>query len=605
MSRTLAKVGMIAGAVALVATGVGAAAGAGLFTASTAAGAATAASISATAGSVASIASAVAIAAQVGAAVTAKPPNARGSVNGLLIGSNLPTPYVMGQTYSGGTLIHRVGYGGTVDKVDNPYRFLAIIHSLGPIAEFVSFQADFAALAFSGMAATGYYSGFLYRSFQLGACPEASALALQWPGAPGWGLDAKLSGKAAIGWGLKFDKKGKVFAAQVPQLGAVLKGVLVYDPRKDNTYPGGSGSHRIDDETTWEWSDNPGLHGLTYALGRYQNGVKVFGVDLGANGIDIDTFVAWANVCEANGWTVGGTIYEPGDKWQNLKLICQAGSATPFFTGGMLSVRWDAPAIAVDTIDIEDLADGDISVGLWQAWAARKNTSLPKYRSEAHQWEYVQLENALVDTDALAADGEEKVYETELTLVQDKDQAATLGVYLQRNTREGGPIVLPLKPRMLEYRAGQALAMTDRLKAALGLDQPGLDCDAYPIRSRRVDPGSATVTMTLETDTPAKHTAALAAAGTVPIATTKPTGEELDGIASSGNDLRLPETFEVADEAEQLALEAKAGDTAIRSDTGYSYVHNGGTFGTMADWTLVSITADPDGEIIYDGGFLP
>lgn len=48
--------------------------------------------------------------------------------------------------------------------------------------------------------------------------------------------------------------------------------------------------------------------------------------------------------------------------------------------------------------------------------------------------------------------------------------------------------------------------------------------------------------------------------------------------------LAITDTFVVANEAEQLLLTAQEGDVAVRSDENKSYIHNGGTAGTMADW---------------------
>jgi len=48
----------------------------------------------------------------------------------------------------------------------------------------------------------------------------------------------------------------------------------------------------------------------------------------------------------------------------------------------------------------------------------------------------------------------------------------------------------------------------------------------------------------------------------------------------------------VASQAAQLALTAQEGDVAVRSDENKSYVHNGGTAGTMADWTLLATPTD-------------
>ena len=43
----------------------------------------------------------------------------------------------------------------------------------------------------------------------------------------------------------------------------------------------------------------------------------------------------------------------------------------------------------------------------------------------------------------------------------------------------------------------------------------------------------------------------------------------------------------VASQADQLSLTAQEGDVCVRSDEDKTYIHNGGTAGTMADWTLM------------------
>lgn len=48
--------------------------------------------------------------------------------------------------------------------------------------------------------------------------------------------------------------------------------------------------------------------------------------------------------------------------------------------------------------------------------------------------------------------------------------------------------------------------------------------------------------------------------------------------------LALTDIYVAANETEQLALDAQEGDVCVRSDLNKSYVHNGGSAGTMADW---------------------
>jgi hypothetical protein len=56
--------------------------------------------------------------------------------------------------------------------------------------------------------------------------------------------------------------------------------------------------------------------------------------------------------------------------------------------------------------------------------------------------------------------------------------------------------------------------------------------------------------------------------------------------------LALTDVYEVANQAAQLALAAQEGDVAIRSDQNKSYIHNGGTAGTMADWSELKTPTD-------------
>jgi len=507
MSKILRTVAMIAGAVALVATGVGAAAGAGLFTASTAAGATSAAAITATATSIATYASLAATVASIGAQATAKKPGAKGSVNSVMIATDALSPYLIGRTYFGGVLRHDVGYGATLKKVKNPYRGMVMVYSVaGPLESLEGLYLDFQPISFSGTAATGYYASYLYRDYRLGLTSE-TALTPFWSGMPNWTSAHKLSGKAAVLWNLKFDKDGKRFASGVPIQGAVWNGVKCYDPRLDDTYPGGEGDHRIDDPATWEWSECPGLHALKYALGSYQNDIKVFGVGLPVAGVMVEHFVSLANVCDANGWKAGGVIFEPGDRWANLKDILQAGGADPLFIGGKLGLKINAPRVSLDTITPADLADDDAEITAMQSWRERRNGIIPKYRSEANKWDYVQSDLVQV-ADYVTEDGEEKNEERQYNLVQDKDHAAQLAGYELVNGRERFPLVLPCKPRLRKYGPGDMLT----------LELPDHDLDGVDavIVDRSMDPATMVVTLTFMEETPGKHATVLALTGTVP-----------------------------------------------------------------------------------------
>ena len=504
MAKVLRVVAVIAGAAALVATGVGAIGGI-----ATIAGAKVA-----TIASIATVGSAVA---SLGSQLLTKPPPARGGTNQVIIAVEPPRPYPMGEGYMGGVRRYDRAYGGVVADVPNPYRWIVDVYSgHGPV-DSISPRFDYA------VPDATYYSGFLGTSTQLGACPESSALALTWAGAPGWTSSAKLSGNAAIGWNLKFDKDGKKFTSGVPVLGAYGKWVKVYDPRLDSTRAGGSGSHRIDDESTFEWSENPALHFGMYAYGRYQNGKKVMGCGFPDDAIDWTAIAAWANVCDANGWTIFGRVFEPGDRWANLKDIAVAGGGLPIFSGGLLSVHYDAPQVSLGTITRADFAEGEYSTTKMQPYATRLNTVVPKITDPGSNWEQIAL-SPIIFPSLVTEDGEEKRQEFPFNLVKDADQGAQLASYKVLNSREETPIELPLGPQWRFARPGECYT--------LDIPELGLDTDAIVIK-RELDPQTFTVKLTFIGETPSKHAAALAATGTLPAAVSGTmTGADRDEIGS-------------------------------------------------------------------------
>lgn len=502
MSKVLKVVGTIAGAVALVATGLGAFGVPAILGASTSA--------------IAGIATLAAGVSNIGSTLLYKPPPARGSVTQMAIAADAPTPYVMGEGLFAGVLRHDTAYGATLKKVPNPYRFMVCVYSGGGPIHSITPYVDQGAVS-------SWYSGFLYTGTKLGACPD-TALTPQFSGAPGWTTSSKLSGKACIGWSLKFDKDGKRFASGVPQLGAYGKWVKVYDPRKDSTFPGGTGAHRLGVESTYEWSENPALHAGTYAYGRYQNSKRVMGIGLPSDAIDWAVVAAWATTCDTNGWTMFGAVFEPGDRWANLRDIAIAGGGEPVFAGGILSFKYAAPKVALDTLTEADLAEDDASVTSMASWRDRLNTVIPKYRSPDHNWELVDGGKVQVST-YVTEDGEEKTEVYPFNFVTSAEQAEQLAAYRLVDGRELQPIQITCGPRMFAYRPGECLH----------LDLPFLDLDTDAIiLKREFDPAKMSVTFTMMGETSSKHAYALGKTGTPPpTPVLGQTGEERDALAAA------------------------------------------------------------------------
>lgn len=478
---------------------------------------------------VAAIAAAVSLVATTAGNLLAKKPAAQGQVERRMFGANSPSIYAIGRSYSAGAQVHDAAWGGKVSKVMNPYRFLVVVLSCaGPIHAIDSVWFDHAQVPFSGSAATGYYAGFVYKDQQLGAQPEADALVSApgqgWGIPPGWGSDYKLSGKAAVALSFKFDKDGKKFAQGMPPIGFIRRGVSTYDARQDSTFPGGAGAHRINDETTWAYSEDPAQHAVSYAYGRRENGKLVFGPGLEATGIDLAVAVAWSNVCDANAWKVGGDIYEPGDPWNNLKRICQAGGAEPVIgSDGVLTFKYQAPRVSLGTIGRADIKGETAEAANARTFRERVNTIVPRFRSEANQWNYVQATAQTVAAFVAADGGVDKTEEIQYDLVQNANQVAELALYEMWQRREPpiGPITLG--PEYKHYQPGDTLT----LLADTGLWHESEDLDVVVLK-KTIDPLTGLVTFEFEGENPAKHPAVLGATATAPPAVTIPTAEERD-----------------------------------------------------------------------------
>ena len=99
----------------------------------------------------------------------------------------------------------------------------------------------------------------------------------------------RLRGIAYICASYQYDEKGMF--TSVPELTVVVKGKKLYDPRLDGSISGGSGSHRIADSTTYEWSNNAALTLLDYMHQDYGKG-------LASSLIDLQSFQTAANTAD-------------------------------------------------------------------------------------------------------------------------------------------------------------------------------------------------------------------------------------------------------------------------------------------------------------------
>lgn len=534
----------------------------------------------------AAAAQAIAIGAGAISALTAKPPIPVPALDDFTLGAEQPYPYAMGRMKLPGHLVHVEAHGRERQDVPNPWLTQTfVLTGAGPVEAIDTLLANSNPVTFN-VFENGYYDKYLRGDTSLGTIPGTSLNTFRGDGAPPtfryWNSSRIISGMAAMQFSMLLDDKETHFRSGPPDFAAVGRWVKAYDARLDDTVEGGTGPHRIDDETTFTYHNNGPMHGLTYAYGRYQNGQLVCGGGLPISAIDVESFIEAANVATANNWTVNGIVYENGEDgeiWNNLKLILETAAAWPTNDGGKLRCMQQRPRVALDTITEEDL-EGPYSLPGMQPIDRGINTTIPKYMSEANDWTMVA--STAVEVPSLrAAQGEPRSREHVFSLVTDANQAAALGVLRVYDSVEIDPIVLVVGRRFISYEVGDAMQLTI----------PELNLNHLAVIHRHeVDVTTGRVTLQLVTDTAAKHPYALSRTGTAPDHPALESNEDLDlasgAIMTTALRPQAISTSHIADMATEI--------TATREGDGYRIsipAHNR-VYGNPAQFPKVAVEAD-------------
>lgn len=332
-----------------------------------------------------------------------------GGVFGVLVGGKKKTPATSSNSRLNKTLnpedFRKIVFGKTASALDLRYwevygtngtKYDEVIalacHQINSVKEFYA-ESDLAIDASN--TPQGKYAGILTRAFKLGA-PGQTALSV---GAGGqYTAAAKMTGVAhmVLKW-LKNDDK--LPNGPPSRYTNIIEGALVYDPRRDSTQPGGSGTHRINDQTTWAYATldsnsvpigrNNALQALWYLLGwRVQNPVTgemvlVAGRGIDPNDINIQTFITGANNCEAAGYYTDMILSTEDEHTSNEDKITADGLiATLIDPGGLWSYCAnvdDTASVAVYVTDDDILDTGKVSWNEYKGMSDQFNQVVGKF----------------------------------------------------------------------------------------------------------------------------------------------------------------------------------------------------------------------------------
>ena len=123
---------------------------------------------------------------------------------------------------------------------------------------------------------------------------------------PGWSSDHRGAGCAYVHVEVQWDSD---ILTSIPQLLFLVKGAPLYDRRKDTT-AGGSGSHRLNDPSTWEYSTNAAVALDHYLLGyQVEDDELAFGVGLHPSEVPYAQFANAADLADEDVETgTGGDV---------------------------------------------------------------------------------------------------------------------------------------------------------------------------------------------------------------------------------------------------------------------------------------------------------
>lgn len=317
----------------------------------------------------------------------------------------------------------------------------------------------------------------------LGASNQAADEVLVTNSGGKWTSGHRLRGLTYVHAMLRFDEKA--YASGLPNISAVVKGREIYDPR--------------DEETAW--SDNAALCILDYIMSD-------FGLGATLDEIDLDSFIAAANICDETVDTLIGTEKrytcngvvdlsgKPNDILEDMLTSC-AGFLT--YTGGKWRLKvgaYDAPVLTIEPKHARE----PLLLKPHRSRYKLVNTIRGAFVSPLHQWQPTEYPPVTREV-YVAQDGDEEAAATlDLPYTQSHTMAQRIAYIALEKNRRQKQILFPANMIGFQVAAGSTIAvnwprmglaglpcqvtnwlMTEELGVDLTLDEDGSDVYSFAV----------------------------------------------------------------------------------------------------------------------------
>lgn len=321
-----------------------------------------------------------------------------------------------------------------------------------------------------------------------------------------WSADMIGKGIAYAVVNLRFDPE--VWTSGKPTIKFIVNGIKLYDPRKDGS-AGGTGLHRWNNRSTWEWTENPVvmiyniLRGITVS-DDVGFAPQVFGGGYDAADLDFSNWSTAMNTCDE---LVGPTDdtrlrYKAGyevkigtpdvggeDALSVIDELLKTCAAEITDVGGSVYIRVGAPELPTKFITDEDLVvSRPKDLDPFPALNDAANSVHISYRSPSSTWE---PREAPIKRDATAEadDGRRIIASVKMPAVTVSKQAQSLAALLLKDNRRFRKHNIPLPPEGLMLRPLQTIDWTST--------RYGYSAKDFEVGRWSVDPETLTVTVAL------------------------------------------------------------------------------------------------------------
>ncbi len=462
MGKTLRTIALVAGTVALVATGVGAFAVAG-------------SKLALTAASVAKFAFLAAGTATLTSTVFFGPKTPRSQISRLNVSLDPSTgrKAVLGTTAMPLDLRYHEASGTDQEFID--YIIALAAHKVASIDE-IYFEEKLAWTALGGVTAT--YTGYLtVTAITEGTAGNAAPV----NAGTVWDASCRLTGCAYVRIRIKRSGNSKKTESPLVQglpsrVTIIGEGAPLYDPRLDSTVPGGSGSHRANNQATWgayagaDHYDNPALQVLWFLLGWKINGKLSVGAGVPPARLDMESFITAANICDENitlatggtqkRYRTSGTASDEDGRMDTINTFLACMNGTLRDSGGKLTLA----LLKNDLADpVLDFTDGDF-LGEF-AWdqtggglAQGHNIVRGRFVDPSTQSLYQMAEYPEVTLPS--PDGIERVMTFDVPFVEDGRRAQRLAKQVLQRNQFRGQLSAEFNAKALGCEVGHIVTVT-------------------------------------------------------------------------------------------------------------------------------------------------